>query len=266
MSFMENISRSWKLVKLSWAILMKDKELLVFPVMSAIGAIAMLVLIFIASLSTYAFVLWYFAASFITIFHNAAIVACVRKRMHGGDPTVSYGYSEAFKHIFPIFIWSLISTSVGLVLRQLEKMAEDNFIAQIVIGMLGMAWTMITFFVIPFIVVDGVSAPGAIKRSAALFKKTWGEQVIATSSISLGFLLFWLAGIGVGVLAWFTGTLGITKLKILAMYFALLAVVQSALNAIFTGVLYSYATGDNIPREFKEIAGSLFEKNLPKGA
>jgi hypothetical protein len=263
MSFFEGISRSWKLVKLSWAVLLKDKELLLFPVMSAIGAIVMLVLLltpagFFEGLSTPAFILWYFVASFIVIFHNAAIVACVRKRLHGGDPTVAYGYGEAFKRIMPILVWSAISATVGLILRQLEKMAEDNFIAQIVVGLIGMAWTITTFFVIPFIIVEGVSATGAISRSASLVKKTWGEQVVATASISLGFLLFWILGFLVGFAAWFTGTISLVLIVILLLYFAMLAVVQSALSAILTGVIYSYATGDNIPLEFKQVAGEIF--------
>lgn len=273
MSFLESVSRSWKLVRLSWAVLMKDKELVVFPIMSAIGAIVMLILLltpagFSENLSTAAFILWYFIASFIVIFHNAAIVACVRKRMHGGDPTVSYGYSEAFKRVGPILVWSLVSASVGLVLRQLERMAEDNFVARLVIGLLGMAWTVITFFVIPYIVIERVSAFGSIKRSAALVRKTWGEQVVATTSISLGFFLFWIGGFAVGVLALMTtsGAVLVTSIIVLALYFALLAVVQSALSAILTGIIYSYATGDNVPREFKEIAGDLFERHRPQGA
>jgi len=273
MSFLESISRSWKLVKLSWAVLMKDKELLVFPVMSAIGVIAMLVLLltpagFSEDLSTMLFLFWYFIASFIVIFHNAAIVACVRKRMHGGDPTVGYGYSEAFKRIGPIFVWSLVSASVGLLLRQLERMADDNMIARFAVGLLGAAWSVITFFVIPYIVIERVSAFGSIKRSAALVRKTWGEQVMATVSISLGFTLFWIAGIGVTLLVLFTtsGAVLLTTLIILALYFALLAVVQSALSAILTGIIYSYATGDNVPSEFKAVAGDLFERHRPRGA
>jgi hypothetical protein len=257
---------------MSWSVLVKDKELLLFPLLSAIGVILMLVLLlpagFFVPLSPLLFILFYFGASFITIFHNAAIVACVRKRMHGGDPTIGYGYREAVKHVGAIVVWSAISATVGFLLRQLERWSEDNSFAQLIVSVLGMGWSLVTFFVIPFIVIEGVSATGAIKRSGALFKKTWGEQVVATMSISLGFIMLWILGFVVGIIAFFTTSEAVFVATLIALlvYFSLLAIVQSALSAVFIGVLYSYATGDNIPREFKEVLGNLFTPKTPRRA
>ena len=79
----------------------------------------------------------------------------------------------------------------------LQLLRERGGIAGAIVAALGgMAWNIITFLVVPVLVVEGVGPIGAIKRSAGLLKKTWGEQVIGSAGIGL---VFGLLGLAVGV-------------------------------------------------------------------
>ncbi|MEI8241604.1 MAG: DUF6159 family protein, partial [Actinomycetota bacterium] len=87
--------------------------------------------------------------------------------------------------------------TVGLVLQLLR---ERGGIAGVILAALGgMAWNIITFLVIPVLVVEGVGPVSAIKRSAGLLKKTWGEQIIGTAGIGLVFGLLGFAVAVVGI-------------------------------------------------------------------
>lgn len=54
-----------------------------------------------------------------------------------------------------------------MILRSLEERA--GFLGRIVIGLIGMAWSLITFLVLPILVLEGVGVGTAIKRSGELF-------------------------------------------------------------------------------------------------
>jgi hypothetical protein len=277
MGFMDRIRNSWQLVKLSWHLLMQDKELLFFPVISTIAAIGLFIGIVLPSLwvsedfSLWFFALWYFTTGFVTIFMNAALFACVKKRLHGGDPTIGYGLKEASKHLLPIFIWSLITTTVGLILRILDQFFAERddiigAVARVLVAIAGAAWTIMTMFVIPVIIVEKLPVGAAIRRSASLFKKTWGENVAADIGMGLAFLGLWLLGILVGVVTLLTmpATVFFIVLAVLLVYFAVLAITQSTLSMIFDSVLYSYATGDNVPLQFKHLVEKTFVHKAAK--
>jgi hypothetical protein len=269
---MDRISRSWKLVKLSWHLVMQDKEILVFPIISAAAAILLFVglvmpTLLVSANTPYALLaLWYFITAFVTVFMNAALFACVKKRLHGGDPTISYGLKEASKRIVPIILWSLLTATVGLILRVLEEWADDNLIAQILISIIGTAWSLMTMFVVPVLVVERVGVIDAIRRSANLFRKTWGENAVAAIGMGLGFLLFYIIGILVFLVALFTmsGIAFWITIGVVIVYIATVAVFQSTMEMVFNAVLYSYATGDNVPLAFKQMIGEAFEEKKKK--
>lgn len=248
--------------------------MLFFPILSAIGAVVLFIGIiapklFVSGgyLSVPLLIVWYFTASFVSVFMNAALILCVKKRLQGGNPTISYGLKEASKHILPIIGWSLISTTVGLILHALEDRAENNFLARIVIGLIGMAWSLATFFALPVIVIEGKDAFSAISRSASLLKKTWGEQIIATMGIGIAFFWFYVLGVLALIASLFILPPGFAAVMIglVILYFLVVALIQVTLSSVFNATLYSYAVGDNIPSEFKRIAGQVFaKKSMPR--
>lgn len=177
---MGTFARSWILMKASWGVLKQDKEMLLFPI---IAGITLLILFasFIAPLFKFlsnnegvvSFLLifiFYYITYFVMIFFNAALIACAKIRIDGGDPTVRDGLNVAFSHLFYIAGWAFISSSVGALLRILE--ARFEFVGKVVSGVLGMAWSMTSFLVIPILVIEGKDPFNSFKESAKLLKKT----------------------------------------------------------------------------------------------
>ena len=259
---MSRISSSWELVKASWGVLLADKELVIFPIISFFASMVVVVTFFLPMLFAGVFdaifaggaqvlglivgFAFYIFLYFVTFFFNSALVGAAIIRMEGGDPTVGDGLRIAFKHIGSIFGYAVIAATIGLLLRAIAE--RFGFFARIVVGLIGFAWNIATFLVVPTLVVEGVGPVDGVKRSAALLKKTWGEQLVGYTSIGLIFSLLILGIILVGIaLVVVTAVAGLTWL---AVGFALLAIlalillglISSSLNGIFTAAVYQYAT------------------------
>ena len=270
----DTLSRTWELTKQSFAVLRADKEILLFPVMSAIAAI-LVALTFLTPLyttgafqalkqgsgtpTTYVVLfLFYYASYFVIVFFNSALVACANIRLSGGDPTVSDGLRIAAARIGRIAAWTLVAATVGLLLRMLEERAEK--LGRLVVGLLGMGWTLITYFIIPVLVFENLSIADSLKRSVQLFRRNWGEEVAS----GLGFgLLFFLLAIPSVLLAYVGFTIHpFAGLAIFLLYFLTLAAVAAAVKGIFMVALYRYATEGEVPAGFSPslIQGAFTQK------
>jgi hypothetical protein len=277
---MSKLSNSWKMMKASANVLRLDPELLIFPFLSMVAAILVTATFILpialigegfsalenldengGYLGYVVGFLYYLVLYSVTFFFNAALVGATMIRLDGGDPTVSDGLNVAFKKLGPILEYAAISATVGMLLRALEERA--GFIGRIVIGLIGLSWTLVTFLTLPVLVSRDVSAFDAVKESAETFKKTWGEQVVATVGIDLAtfmiFLLMGLIAIPLIIVAASIGEVAVLPLVLsLGGGFLLLALVSSALKGVYSAALYRYATtgdaGEHFTREMMEEA------------
>jgi hypothetical protein len=265
-------ARSWDLVKASAQVLRSDKELLVFPFVSAI-AVVLVAATFMApifatgmykhighgqpvdpALYIWSF-LFYFVQYIVIFFFNTALVGAAMIRLDGGDPTVSDGLRIARSKLMPIVGYAAIAATVGMILRALEERA--GFLGRIVIGLIGAAWAVATAMVVPILVTKDVSPVEAIKESADLLRRTWGENLIGNGGIGLVFGLITFAVVAVGmILAMASGTNGLPSLAIVFGCATLVAVlglalVQSALTGIYSAALYRYASTGQAPSGFE---------------
>lgn len=267
------ISRSFRLVKESYHLLKQDKELVWFPIFSGIATfflflsfiIPLVVLAFITGIEPkitplfyLLFFIYYLLSFFIVIFFNTALIACAEIRLKGGDPQVRDGLRIAYSHFGRIFLWSLISATIGTIFRIILDQIDDKFgplgelVGHLFIAILGTAWTLLTFFVVPVMIFENQNIFASIKRSGQLFKKTWGENLIGQFSIGLVFFLLALPVIGIIILAFLTGSLwfGFIVLILGILYFLGLGILSSSLNGIFVAALYHYASTGKVPRAF----------------
>ena len=256
------IGHTFELMKMSWDVLMKDKELLFFPLFTVIGLVAVISIFSGIAGSTGAFtrldanaisrgdqilyVLAFFSSYFVVIFFNAALISAALDRLRGGDPNVSSGLSHAFAHIHTIFIWALIAATVGLAL-QLLRANQRNIFARMIIDMIGGVWDFLTFFVVPILVSENVGAIGAIKRSSGLVRKTWGRQITASFGFILVYILAVIIGVIPAILVGFVS--GIAGVAVGIMTVGLAVCTVQALEGIFKAALYEYAMGEK-PAEF----------------
>lgn len=274
------VERSWNLIKASAAVLRSDKELLLFPVLSA-GASLLLILSFALPLvGVRAFAdgaepspamlavgfAFYFSQYFITIFFNAALVAAAMIRLQGGDPTVGDGLRAAWQRIGVIAGYAVLAATVGMVLRAVEE--RVGLLGRIVASLVGVAWTVATYLVVPVLVVRNVGPLDAVRDSATLFKRTWGENLIGNGGIGVVFVMLNLLLVAAGVFTVMaTVSAGLPSLALmLAIVFVLLLVfsvlVQSSLSGVYSAVLYRYASVGHAPGGFDQalLAGAFVPK------
>jgi len=260
---MGRISRTVQLAKASWRVLMADKELMLLPVISAAAtliAIATFVYPLVlsnpetftedASTGTWlVLVALYVLLAFITIFFNAALVSAANERLTGGDPTLKSALRGAARHVGAIFGWALVSATVSMILRALEERFEG--LGRLFVGLLGAAWSLITFLVIPVLVIEGASVGDAMKRSGSMLKKTWGEQVAANIGFGLLGFVAAIPGFAIGAAGISAGgAAAAIGLTIAIVWVALVAVVTSTLSGIFQTALYHYAASGSVPGDY----------------
>lgn len=269
----ESFSRSWHFTKLSYGLLREHKHLSVFPLLSTTAAFLVLLSFALplwgfglleewsaamdtsgegtqdATMYVTAF-LFYFCNYFVIVFFNSALCACVMEIFERGDASIGFGLKFATRRIHSIFGWALVSAVIGMLLKAFERNQKaGRFIAAI----LGSAWTAMTYFVIPIIVVDGVGPIEAFKRSMRTLKSTWGTALMGNFSMGLigfllmlpvfamGALLFWFAFSNQSDFLWI-----IAILSTVLMMMAALAAAAAA-DGIFKAYLYTYATGRSLP-------------------
>lgn len=248
---MGRIGRSFQLVGQSYRILMQDKELLVLPLIS--GAF---IVVALAGLSvgfgldpsrfdrhnTAAYLplfAMYVVSYAIGIFFQAAVVAGATERMRGGDPTVRSALAAAGRRIGPILMWAVVAATVGVLLRIIQDRLA--FVGKIVAGLLGAAWSLATFFVVPVLVLEEQSIPGSFRRSVEVFRKTWGETVVGGTTLGAAAVWAWFTLIAISGLA--AMVIGPFALAVFAAGAVFLMIFFSALQGIYVASLYRFATG-----------------------
>jgi len=274
----ERISNSFALVKASAHVLSLDKELMIFPLMSGIATIlvtaSFIAPIFVAGgleflagleqgsiLSLVVVFAFYVVQYAVIFFFNAALVGAALIRLDGGDPTVSDGLAIASKRLGSILGYAVIAATVGMVLRALSERA--GFVGRIIVGLLGMAWTLMTYLTVPVLVTKNIGPIEAVKESAAVFRRTWGEQVVGNFGMSWAIFLIALAWTAVGVGGiWLSTNVApfaiVPAVGIMVTGYVLIGLVGSALNGIYTAALYRFAMTGNVPIFDAHIMGNAF--------
>jgi len=283
----DRIARSFELAKSSWNVLRTDKKLVLFPIVSGIGVILVLISFIgpVVGLAianpgmfqdqngdvqapvwiwpvTFAF---YFCTYFVIVFCNSALVACAIMRFNGQEPTLGDGFRAAAARLPQIVLWALVSATVGIILKAIENANEK--VGEFISAIIGTAWSIVTFFVIPVLVVEKLGPFAAIGRSVSLLKKAWGEALVG--SFGLGFFKLLLAipgiliiGIGVFLAIQVNAVLGLSVVGIGLIYMLAFFAVAAALDTIFLSALYQYAAYDQVPQGFdrNSIEGAFTPK------
>ena len=281
--FFGRLSRSWQFAKISYGILWDFKYLVIFPILSGIAAILVLASFILPAWGTgtmdqfmalldeeqrvdqvnpvvYVLVfLFYFCSYFVIAFFNTALSACALKVCAGEMPSIGYGLSIAVKRLPQIVSWALVSATVGLILKMIENANEK--VGAIIAAIIGTGWTVLTYFVVPVLAVEGVGPFKAVKQSFATLRKTWGETVLGNFSMGvLAFLVTLPVYLALGALIVLMLSMGQMVLvgvlvAVMVLFAILSAAVMSAADTVFCALLYNYATGRTIPEEVDE---SLF--------
>ncbi len=255
----------------SFKVLKLDPELMLFPLASGIACMAVLASFLVplfgmgtdylevltdekttgADIVAYVLMfLFYFVNYFIVIFFNSALVACAIIRFKGGNPTVMDGIRAALASIHYIVLWALVAATVGMILKAIESRSEN--VGRFIAGFLGTAWSILTYFVVPVLVVEHQAPWDAFNRSRKIMFKTWGEALASTFSLSLiNFVIFIVGAIpivaGIAMVSTAAAVLGYVLIALGIVLIILGALCTSALDSILLAGLYIYAEEGIVP-------------------
>jgi hypothetical protein len=273
---MQKITRTWSLMSACWQVLKQDKALLIFPLISGICCLMLLASFAVPLYATgywhppgrdaapaqqvmyYGVLfLFYVCNYFVVVFFNAAIIACATMRLSGSNPSVGDGFRAAASRLPVIAAWAVISATVGLVLRLIEDRSDK--VGRFVAGLLGAAWTVVSFLVVPILVVENKNPFAALKDSTLLLKQTWGERLVGNFSFGTIFFLLAIPPVALVILAIASGNVVAIAacVALAAIYLIVLGLVQSALQSIFQAALFLYARNGQVPEGFEaEVLGN----------
>ncbi len=269
----ERLSRGWDLAMESCQILRKDKQLLVFPILSGISSLLVMGS-FIAPLwatgyieriaqrqeqwqSPLAWVIlfaYYAVNYFVIVFFNSALVACALTRFRGGEPTVNDGLRVAVSRLPVIVAWALVSATVGVVLKLGESYSKKG--SEFLSAIMGVVWSVATFFIVPVLVIENLGPIDAVKRSAKMIADTWGESFVADLGIGLVSFLaaipgFALCIFGGMLIARGNAPVGAALLLPGILALILVSLISSVLEIIARTGLYLQAADEKVIRKFE---------------
>lgn len=276
MRFFDRLSNGWTIAMNSFKVLKENKQLIIFPILSGMAILLIVASFFTAQLAAAGWnvdnmatdenvtpvnvlllFVFYVANYFVVIFFNVALVHCTRLYFHGEEVTVRKGIQFAATRISAIFSWAFVAATVGLILRAIQE--NSGTVGKIITGIIGVVWSIATFFVVPIIAYEKVGPFDAIKRSSSLMKQKWGESLGANFSF---FLIQFLGVLLVGLPLYFIGAL-ISPVAGIALaivgVFSIIAIISAA-QTIFISAVYHNVTGDPVKHFNQQMVDQLFDK------
>ena len=275
MNIIDRFSNGWNIASNSWAVLKENRKLILFPILSGLSMLAVILSFVVIALASvgwdfeafdniqdrgnivhYLFVFGYYLINyFIIVFFNTALIHCTHLYFMGEKPTIRQGLQFAVSRIGVLLSWAAFAATVGTALRLLQ----DNLgsIGKFVTGLIGIVWSIATFFVVPVIAYENLGPIAAFKRSAELMKQKWGERLGAGFSFGLiqlvSFIVLALLGFGLG---WALHPLVGIIVFVLGVFSVL--VLVSAVRTIFISAVYHGLNGDPVKHFNQQFADNLF--------
>jgi hypothetical protein len=273
MFFFDRIARGFSLARCSGEVLWRDKKLIIFPILSGIACLFVMASFaapflirqdllkdFFDDQNGAHMPVWgwavifayYFCSYFVVVFFNSALISCAIVRFNGGEPTLADGFGVAINRLPQILAWALVSATVGVLLKIVENVHEKA--GAFISAILGTAWSITTYFVVPVLVVERVGPFEAIRRSLSILRRTWGEALVGNMGMDLFVFLLFIPVILLGVVGFLllavAPPLGIAVLVLAAVAFLLCLAISPALHGIFLAALYQYAAHGQVPSGF----------------
>lgn len=272
MNFFERLSTGWTITMNSFSILKKNKQLIIFPVLSGISLVLVMGIFILGILApagwdvdyintdnqviNYAVLFgFYFVNYFIIVFFNMALIHCTKLFFEGEEVSLAIGLKFSAGRIGVILSWAFFAATVGTILKIIQE--NTGIVGKIITGLLGIVWGVTTFFVVPVIAYENLGPIAAFKRSTQLMKEKWGESLGSTFSLGLiKLVVFLLAAIPLFLIAIYVNILLGAGLAIMTAF--VIFAVFSAAETIFISSVYHNITG-NIDDHFnQQVIDGLF--------
>ena len=275
MNFFDRLSNGWKIAMNSFKVLKENKQLIIFPILSGFSLLLIIGSFFTityfsgfwdnpdaveksGTFANYLYIfLFYLVNYFVVVFFNMALIHCTRLYFRGEAVSVSIGLQFSFGRIGSIFSWAVFAATIGLLLKVIQENA--GWLGKIITGIIGVVWSIATFFVVPVIAYENAGPLEAFKRSSRMMKEKWGESLGATFSFGviqfLGIIIVCLPLYFIGSLI--NPVIGIGLAVVGA--FIIIAIISAA-ETIFISAIYHNITGDPVKHFNQQMVDDLFAK------
>lgn len=276
MKLFDRLSNGWKLGKMSLSTIRENPSLMLFPVISGISLITLTIsffgggyYFFGANLESaldsagnnewqlyligFAF---YFVNYFVVVFFNVGLVHCARMIFEGEETSFGEGLRYASTRLGTIASWAVLAATVGMLLKSIQE--RMGAFGGIITGIIGMVWSIATFFVVPILAYEDVSPIEAVKRSSQIIKQKWGESLGANFSLGIFTL------IGIFLIALPSGfILGylVHPVAGIVVGFALFMTVMVAISAaetVFLAAVYQHANDKPVGKFQHDVLDDVF--------
>jgi hypothetical protein len=274
MGLFTRLSNGWTIAMNSFKVLKANRQLIIFPILAGIS---MLFIIgsFVATIlatagwdvdniaapstaGTYALLIGFYIVNyFVIVFFNVALTHCAALYFKGEEVSIGKGIQFSASRIGAIFSWAVFAGTIGAVLKVIQE--NSGAIGKIITGLLGIVWTVATFFVVPVIAYENLDPLAAFKRSSQLMKAKWGESI--GSGFSFG--LIQLVGIAsAALLGFFVGKFisEIAGIAVGVLGVMMVLAITSAARTIFISAVYHNVTGDPVEQFNQNFIDNLFVK------
>ncbi|MBR2427612.1 MAG: hypothetical protein IKB16_12825 [Lentisphaeria bacterium] len=273
---MGTLKRSWIIFQKSWTVIDKNRKLLVFPLISmlaitflllliASGTLSLLpgnpldqVLIFQdknpdGTLSAGKLASWFIVYLLVMLTANLCQMAFyneIFRGLRGKKVYLMHGFQCAAKRFIAALLWTLLSSTVGVILRLLQPRVGG--LGLFLVRGSALIWVVASCFAIPVIVFDPrLNNPLRIlKRSEETIRNTWGEALIGFAGLHtmtwLAFFIWLAVSAGLGSLALAMPGLQMETVwtcTVLFGIFLFFAYLVSAAEKVYLASLYIYARG-----------------------
>lgn len=271
-------SNSRELTRQSWAVLKASRYLMAYPVVG-IGAGIVPVVVMLAGVLFIAgdqnwigwglVIVGVYLLTLVGTWIQAGLTISAAAELEGGHSSLGHGLSTAMGRLGRLARWAFVSTVVGVIIGAVRGNDSGGIASVIFRNVLaataGVMWQLITFFVMPAMMLDDLGMIDAIKKSAATFKQRWGTQLSGGVRIGglIGLIVIlpaMLALVG-GVLLTAFGyvALGVPLAVVGLVGLLVGGLILSAIRGVFSVVLYRYATQGVLEGGFTEqqLAGAV---------
>ena len=264
-------SNSRELTHQSWTILKENRYLMAYPVVGiAAGVVPFAIMAagvgFIVSDQNWIgwglVVIGLYVVTLVNALVQAGLTVSAAAELEGGTSSLGHGLSSAVGRLGRLARWAFVSTVVSLLIGVLRGNNDGGIVAVIFRNVLAAAadvmWQLITFFVMPAMMLDDLGMIDAIKKSASTFKQRWGTQLSGGVRIGgmIGLIAILPAIIAI-VAGGFLATAGAwavgVPLVIVGLVVLIVAgLILTAIRGVFSVVLYRYATQGVVEGGFTE--------------
>jgi hypothetical protein len=247
-------------------------RLMWFPVLSALGTLAVVVMLLAASFVFDAtgvegsmqrgrivggMTLWY-GVTFVTTMSAVGLARATLDAMAGRDWTLTGALQHAWGRLPAVAAFALVQTGVTRLIGRLRggrgRKRRRGFVSRTSAAALDLAWWGTSYLAIPVLAREQLGPLSTLSRSAKLFRSTWKESFVGRLAIGWLWLPFALViAIPIGLCALLDvddHTIVAIAVGIPVLLCGAAALFIRTLDTIYRTALYVFATEGVVPQPF----------------